>query len=171
MFCNTHYSYDCDCPAPAAPAAPSLPAAVWVVVELYTKSVQVGRAAATGTISGKAAIFHKPEVVQQLAGRIVGVYDSENVARSCCPNLEGAEYIIEHRFIESGTRMVADIISVQPQDQKCALCNAPAASTFCAACQADRFRQMRERDGEIIAEKTPVIKSDFAFEHPLPSHA
>lgn len=167
-FCDEHYSFECECPIPVAQVR-QVPASVWVVVELYSKAVRITpNVAATGQVSGKAAIFQKPEITQQLAGRIVGVFLDEKTARESFTLVEGAEYIVERHPVGSSP---APLAAAPVLEQSCARCYGPAVSTFCDACQMERNRQMRERDGDIIADQQPLIKSDFAFRDPLPTHA
>lgn len=168
-FCNTHYSYECGC-TPLPPPAAKCPPYVWVVVEVYTKAVQISRGAATGEISGKAAIFARPEVVQQVAARTIGVYASKSLAEAAAEmhRVDGAEYHISCHEVEVD---YVEQQAVTKIPQQCARCYGPAVSTFCDACQMERNRQMRERDGDIIADRQPVIKSTFAFRDPLPTHA
>lgn len=169
VFCNTHYSYECECPIPVAQVRQA-PAYVWVVVEVYSKMVKISNGAATGQISGKASIFAKPEVTQQVAARTIGVYASRKLAEAAVDmhRVDGAEYTVGQFEVEDG---YVEQQAVTKIPQQCARCYGPAVSTFCDACQMERNRIMRERDGDIIADQQPVIKSTFAFRDPLPTNA
>lgn len=134
---------------------PSPPANVWVVVEIYSKSVQISHGASTQPISGKAAIFQKPEVTQQVAARVYGVYATEADARRDLRPKEGAEYLVDCHSVWSHKGLVP-VEPAAPAPQGCILCGAPTATSYCKPCEQERFRIMRERDMGIIEEQVPA---------------
>lgn len=165
MFCDEHYSYECGC-EPAAPPAPApLPAAVWVVVEVYSKSVQVAKAAAVDPIQGRMAIFQKPEVTQQIAARIVGVYEHEADAHRMVENKEGAEYLVERHEFRSTSLPVAVVVALQ--ESRCILCDTPSPTTFCKACEARRNEKLRQLNGDAISEQMPLVPNTFHMKDPV----
>jgi hypothetical protein len=152
-FCDAHYSYECGCSEPEDRVVPSLPPFVWVVVEIYSKSVRLNDKAATNPIAGKAAIFAKPEITQQVAAKIVGVYQYKGDALKALPNREGAEYIVESLPVE--TAPPAPLPAAADVVPTCILCGVPSTTSFCQKCRAERNAIMRERDAAIITEMVP----------------
>ena len=152
MFCDAHYSYECGCGEPEDRAVRPLPAAVWVVVEIYSKSVRLNDKAATSPIAGKAAIFAKPEITQQVAARIVGVFAEETDARKAIPHAEGAEYVVgRHEVGQAPAPLPAAVVV----ESCCIQCGIPWPTTFCRTCEQARFAMLRERDAGIITELVP----------------
>jgi hypothetical protein len=151
-FCDAHYSYECGCGEPEDRAARPPVSAVWVVVEIYSKSVRLNDKAATNPIAGKAAIFQRPEVTQQVAARVVGVYAEETDARKAILHTEGAEYIVERHPVGTPPAPLPTVVEVVPT---CILCGTPSTTSFCQKCSAERFAMLRERDAAIITEMVP----------------
>lgn len=128
-----------------------------MVVEIYSKSVRLNESAATSPIAGKAAIFQKPEVTQQVAARILGVWESEVQARKSVPNAEGAEYVVQR--CEVNRSLLAPVLLAEersPIENRCIMCGGLWPTSFCHKCEVERNAIMREREAGIIAEQVPA---------------